>query len=182
MQAKSESSEQVARLSDWGVVALIETPRGALAVESIAAAPNVIGLMWGAEDLVAALGGTSSRRADGGYHDVARQVRTTTLLAAKAHTVFALDSVYLDLADVAGLRAEASDAVAVGFDGKVALHPRQAPVIRDAYAPSQDELDWARAVLGEAPDHRGVFAFRGRMVDAPVLRLAERTVRRGRSE
>ena len=66
----------------------------------------------------------------------------------------------------------------MGFDGKVALHPRQVPVIRAAYAPSPDELAWARAVLAEAPKHRGAFAYAGKMVDMPLLRHADRIVRR----
>jgi citrate lyase subunit beta/citryl-CoA lyase len=178
MLAKSESAADAAALADYEVVALIETPRGALAAAELAAAANVIGLMWGAEDLVAALGGNASRKPDGTYYDVARHIAANTLLAAKAHDKFALDAVYLDLGDTDGLRAETEAAVAVGFDGKVALHPRQVPVIRAAYAPSPDELAWAQAVLAEAPKHRGAFAYAGKMVDMPLLRHADRIVRR----
>ncbi|MBF6298611.1 CoA ester lyase [Nocardia amamiensis] len=178
MLPKCESADQVTALADYEVIALIESPLGALAVGAAVTARNAIGVMWGAEDLVAALGGTASRHADGGYRDVARQVRSTALLAAKAYGKFALDSVYLDIRDLDGLRAEAEDAVAVGFDAKVAIHPRQVPVLRAAYAPSQDDTAWARRLLAEAPKHRGVFAFEGRMVDAPVLRHAEQIVRR----
>nr|WP_040774221.1 CoA ester lyase [Nocardia pneumoniae] len=178
MLPKCESAEQITALADYEVIALIESPLGALAVGAAVTARNAIGVMWGAEDLVAALGGNASRHADGGYRDVARHVRSTALLAAKAHGKFALDSVYLDIRDLNGLRAEAEDAVAVGFDAKVAIHPSQVPVLRAAYAPSQDDTAWARRLLAEAPKHRGVFAFEGRMVDAPVLRHAEQIVRR----
>jgi citrate lyase subunit beta / citryl-CoA lyase len=180
MLPKCESTAQLAALSAYEVIALIESPLGALEVARTAAADNTIGVMWGAEDLVAGLGGASSRHADGSYRDVARHVRSTSLLAAKAHGRLALDSVYLDIADLDGLRAEAEEAVAVGFDVKVAIHPSQVAVIRDAYAPTDDELAWARGVLDEAPQHRGVFAYQGRMVDAPVLRHAEQVVRRAR--
>ncbi|MEV4130035.1 CoA ester lyase [Nocardia sp. NPDC049707] len=178
MLPKAESAEQLGALADYEVIALIESPLGAMAVGRAVLARNAIGVMWGAEDLVAGLGGNSSRHADGSYRDVARHVRSTTLLAAKAYGKFALDSVYLNIRDLDGLRAEALDAVAVGFDAKVAIHPSQVPVIRAAYAPSEDEIDWARRVLDEVPKHRGVFAFEGRMVDAPVLRHAEQIVRR----
>ena len=127
---------------------------------------------------MAALGGNASRKLDGTYHDVARHVAASTLLAAKAHDKFALDAAYLDLGDTDGLRVETLDAVAVGFDGKVALHLRQVPVIRAAYAPSPEELTWAQAVLAEAPNHRGAFAYDGKMVDMPLLRHADRIVRR----
>ncbi len=79
--------------------------------------------MWGAEDLFAVTGGTANRWPDGSYRDVAKHVRSQTLLAAKAYGELALDSVYLDIKNLDGLRAEVDDAVAVGFDVKVAIHP-----------------------------------------------------------
>lgn len=178
MLPKAESAQHVSLLSDYEVVALFESPLGALRTEEVVAAPNVIAAMAGAEDLVAGLGGNSSRRADGTYRDVARQLRSTVLLAAKAYGRVALDSVYLDIADLDGLRAESDEAVAVGYDVKVAIHPKQLPVIRAAYAPADDEVDWARRVLAEVPNNRGVFSFEGRMVDGPVLRHAERILAR----
>ncbi len=176
MLPKCESAQQVSDLNPRSVVVLVESPRGALAVTDSVQAPNAIGVMWGAEDLVAGLGGKSSRRADRTYRDVANHVRSTTLLAAKAFDRFALDSVYLDIKDLDGLRAETIDAVAIGFDAKVAIHPTQVGVIRAAYAPTPDEVDWARRVLAAVSTQRGVFAFEGKMVDAPVLRHAERIV------
>jgi citrate lyase subunit beta/citryl-CoA lyase len=132
--------------------------------------------MWGAEDLFALLGGTANRLADGTFRDVSQHVRSQTLLAAKAYGRMALDTVYLDIKNLDGLRAEVDDAVAVGFDAKVAIHPNQVPVIRAGYTPSPDQVAWAREILNTASDQRGVFAFEGIMVDAPVLRRAERIV------
>ena len=182
MLAKCESADQVLSLAPREVIALVESPLGALAVTEIALAASTIGVMWGAEDLVAAMGGNSSRREDGSYRDVATQVRSSTLLAAKGYHRLALDSVYLDIKDLDGLRAEALDAVAVGFDVKVAIHPGQVAVIREAYAPSDEDVDWATRVLAAVADQRGVFAFEGKMVDAPVLRHAEAILRRSQVE
>ncbi|MEV0434282.1 CoA ester lyase [Nocardia sp. NPDC050413] len=178
MLPKCESAEQVRNLAECEVIVLVESPLGAVRVAETVQVDNAIGVMWGAEDLIAGLGGNASRHADGSYRDIARHVRSTSLLAAKAFGRFALDSVYLNIKDLDGLAAETLDAVAVGFDGKVAIHPSQVPVIRAGYAPSDAETDWARRVLAEVPNHRGVFAFEGRMVDAPVLRHAEQIVRR----
>ena len=178
MLAKCESAQQVTSLAPREVVALIESPLGALTVDEIALAAGTVGLMWGAEDLVAGLGGQSSRRGDGSYRDVARHVRSQALLAAKAYGRFALDSVYPAIKDLDGLRDEALDAVAVGFDAKVAIHPSQVAVIRSAYAPSAEDVAWARRVLAAVPEERGVFQFEGRMVDAPVLRHAEQILHR----
>jgi citrate lyase subunit beta/citryl-CoA lyase len=178
MLPKCESLEQVSALAEFEVIALVESPLGALTINETVRAGNVIATMWGAEDLVAGLGGTASRHADGSYRDVARHLRSTTLLAAKAYGRLALDGVYLNFRDLDGLRAESEDAVAVGFDAKVAIHPSQAPVIRAAYAPTAEEAEWARRVLAQVPENRGVFAFEGRMIDGPVIQHAERILRR----
>ena len=176
MLPKCESAEQVAALAPLEVVVLVESPLGALRVAESAAAANAVGVMWGAEDLFAVLGGTANRFADGSFRDVAKHVRSQSLLAAKAHGRLALDSVYLDIKDTGGLRREVDDAVAVGFDVKVAIHPSQVAVIRTGYAPSPEQVDWARHVLAAAAEQPGAFAFEGIMVDAPVLRRAERIV------
>jgi citrate lyase subunit beta/citryl-CoA lyase len=182
MLAKCESAEQVSALGGYEIVALIESPLGLLQVDGVARAGNTVAVMWGAEDLVAGLGGSSTRRADGDYRDVARHLRSTTLVAAKAFGKLALDGVYLNFRDLDGLRAEAQDAVAVGFDAKVAIHPSQVAVIRETYTPDLEEVDWARRVLAEVPNNRGVFAFEGRMVDGPVIAQAERILRRARPD
>jgi citrate lyase subunit beta / citryl-CoA lyase len=178
MLSKTESAAQVTALAPRDVIALIETPRGAVFAAEIAAAERTVALMWGAEDLVAALGGSSSRFPDGTYRDVARHVRSTALLAAATFGRVALDSVHLDIRDLDGLRAEAVDGVAVGFDATVCIHPTQVAVVRQAYRPSEEKLAWARRVLTAAKTERGVFAFEGQMVDSPVLRHAEAALRR----
>ena len=90
MIAKAQTAEEVAR-TEMQTIALIETPLGAVNVNEIAAAPNVIGLMWGAEDLVAGLGGSSSRFSPdepraGTYRDLPRYVRAAVRLAAAGGT------------------------------------------------------------------------------------------------
>ncbi|GAA2039151.1 citrate (pro-3S)-lyase subunit beta [Agromyces tropicus] len=183
MLAKCEGTADLVTLEDFDVIALCETARGVLAAPDIASVPIVSALMWGAEDLVASLGGDSSRHADGRYRDVARHARSQVLLAAGAHGVAAIDAVHLDLADADGLRAEAEDATALGFAATACVHPAQVEVVRAAYAPSDERLEWAQALLAEAAvrERDGVFAFRGQMVDAPLLHQAEAVVRRARS-
>jgi citrate lyase subunit beta / citryl-CoA lyase len=176
MLPKCEAAEQVSALAPLDVIVLVESPLAALEVNETVRVDNAVAVMWGAEDLFAVLGGTANRYPDGTYREVARHVRSQSLLAAKAYGRLALDSVYLDIKDLDGLRVEVDDAVAVGFDAKVAIHPSQLAVIRAGYAPSPDQVQWARHVLAAAVDERGVFAFEGRMVDAPVLRRAERIV------
>jgi len=178
MLPKAVSAAQLEAVAAYDVVALCETAAGILAAPEIAAAPNVVALMWGAEDLIASLGGSSSRFADGRYRAVARHARSRVLLAAGAHDKAAIDSVFLAIADLAGLAAEAEDAVASGFKATACIHPGQVAVIREAYRPTPDEVAYAWAILEAASTENGVFQYQGRMIDGPLLRHAEAVLRR----
>ncbi len=172
------------------VIALIETPLGVLRAEEVAAAAGTAAMFWGAEDLVAGLSGTASRyRAEearlapgrifaGAYRDVPLHARSQVHLAAAAYGKASLDSVYVDIKDTDGLAAEAADAAALGFAATVCIHPAQVPVIRQAYRPSDAEIEWARGLLDAAKTNSGAFSFEGRMVDAPLFRQAEAIARR----
>lgn len=177
MLAKTEAAEQVSALPQLNVIALIETPLGAVNVVDCVRADNTVAVMWGSEDLFASLGGTANRYPDGRWREVVHHVRSSVLLAAKAYGRLALDSVYIDIKDLDGLRAEVEDSVAVGFDAKVAIHPTQVPVIRAAYTPPPDRVEWARRVLAAAENQRGVFELDGMMVDMPILRRAQHIIR-----
>ncbi|WP_043447758.1 HpcH/HpaI aldolase/citrate lyase family protein [Arthrobacter sp. L77] len=182
MLAKTESPDDVAAvraaLGAVEVIALCETARGVVNVAEIARAEGVSALMWGAEDLVASLGGTSSRRPDGSYRAVALQARSQVLLAAGAADRQAIDAVYVDITDLDGLAMETDDAVASGFDAKACIHPGQVAAVRAAFAPAAAEVERARAILAAAENERGVFTFEGRMVDEPILRHARRVLGR----
>ena len=178
MLAKTETVEQLRQLADYRVIALCETALGVLNAPAIAAEPNVVALMWGAEDLVASLGGTSSRHDDGSYRDVAVHARAAVLLAAGAYGKAGIDSVYINIPDTEGLAAETRDAVASGFAAKASIHPAQMTVIRAAYAPDPEAVQRARAILEAARTASGVFSFEGQMVDEPLLRHARRLVAR----
>ena len=180
MVPKAESAEQLSGLSRYTIIALCETARGVLQAPSIAAVPHVLALMWGAEDLVASLGGSSSRFDDGSYRDVARHARSSVLLAAGAAGKAAIDAVHVDIADTAGLDSEARDAAASGFAATAVIHPSQVETVRSAFHPTEAELDWARRVSAAAASNGGVFRLDGRMVDGPVVRHAERVLARAR--
>jgi citrate lyase subunit beta/citryl-CoA lyase len=181
MLAKTESAEQLRALDGFHVIALCETAAGIVNAPAIAAAPNVVALMWGAEDLLASLGGTSSRKDDGGYRAVALHARSSVLLAAGASGKEAVDAVYVNIPDLEGLAEEARDAVASGFSSKACIHPGQVAAVRAAYAPSGDEVAAARELLEAArAAGTGVFQFKGKMIDGPILKHAEATLRKAR--
>ena len=178
MLPKTETRAQLEGLgADWRVVALCETALGVVNAAEVAAAPNVIAVMWGAEDLIASMRGRTSRFPDGRYRDVALHARSTVLLAASAHGRSAIDSVYVNIPDLDGLAAEAEDAAASGFTLKGCIHPSQVAVVRKAFQADEAQVAWARRVLAAARDtsarDKGAITVDGQMIDAPLIRQAE---------
>ncbi|MGC5223004.1 HpcH/HpaI aldolase/citrate lyase family protein [Micromonospora sp. DT81.3] len=182
MVAKAEGVKVLKAIDPrFSLIALCETARGVAAAEKLAASPQVTALMWGAEDLVASLGGSSSRKPNGRYRDIARYARSRVLLAGGARGKAVIDAVHLDIADTKRLAIEAADAAASGFAATACIHPSQVDVIRDAYRPAEKDLTWAQSVLAAARGERGVFTYGGSMVDEPVLRHARAMLRRAGS-
>jgi len=164
-----------------------ETAEGLLNIREVASAsPRVVAISWGVEDLGAAMGLERVRDTEGRYLDIPRYARVVCAVAAAAAGVDALDTVYTDIADLAGLRRECEDAVAMGFTGKISIHPNQVPVINDVFTPAKEALEEARELVAAFEEHarRGVYAFtfRGRMVDAPHLARARKLLARAGSE
>jgi citrate lyase subunit beta/citryl-CoA lyase len=182
MLAKADASADLSVLSGFMVVALLETAAGVVAASQVAAEPSVGALMWGAEDLVASMGGSASRGADGRYRGLVAQARATVALAAAAHGKAMIDAVHLDIADARGLAEEAADAAALGFAATACIHPSQVEVIRDAYRPSAAEVTWARGVLAAVKAAGGgVTRVGAEMVDEPILHQATSILRRAGS-
>lgn len=179
MIAKAESPKRVGRIDPrFSVVVQCETARGISALERFAELKNVVALSWGSEDLIASLGGTSSRKANGRYRDVVRTARAKVLLAAGARGKLAIDAAYLDLANTRALRREAEDAAASGFAASACIHPDQVDIVRDAYRPDADAIAWARSLLKAADVGGSVFTHEGKMIDEPVLQHARTLLKR----
>ncbi|MCB1397863.1 MAG: CoA ester lyase [Rhodobacteraceae bacterium] len=139
--------------------------------------PALGAITWGGEDLSADLGASRNRDGAGRYLPLFQSARDTALLAAREAGVVALDGVYTALDDPDGLEAEARAAVALGFDGKLAIHPAQIPVIHRAFMPDAAQLDWARQVVAVLAQD-GAARLNGQMLDRPHLRQAQRLLAR----
>ncbi len=167
------------------VLIATETPEGLLNIHEVAAAsPRIAAICWGIEDLSAAMGLPKTRDANGQYLDIARYARVMCAVAAAAAGVEALDTVYTDIADLDGLRRECRDAVAMGFAGKISIHPGQIEVINQEFTPSRDEAQDALALIAAFEDHArrgaGAFAWKGQMMDMPHLTRARKIADRAR--
>lgn len=168
------------RGADLPVLALVETAAGVLDAEAVAAADPTDALVFGAEDLAADLGAT---RTDEGTELL--YAREHVVLAASAADVDAVDTLYTDFEDEAGLRAETAFALELGYDGKLAIHPAQVDPINETFTPDSERVAWARRVLDAreraAEAGRGVFAVDGEMIDAPLVAQAEQILDRARA-
>jgi citrate lyase subunit beta / citryl-CoA lyase len=151
----------------------IETPRGLRRAPGIAAAhPRIAGLQLGLGDLFEPHGIRRDERAH------VRAAMFQVAMAAAEAGVFACDGAHPDFTDDAGFMQEARMSRALGFAGKSCIHPRQVAWANSVFAPTADELAWARRVVDAAAEAgaqgAAVFSVDGRMVDPPYLRRAQR--------
>jgi len=159
-----------------------ETPAAIFALGSYGGiTARLAGLTWGAEDLPAAIGASSSREPDGSYTAPYQLARSLTLFGAHAAGVPAIETVYPDFRDLDGLAAYAARGRRDGFTGMMAIHPDQVGVINAAFTPSEAEIAHARAVVAafEANPEAGVLSLDGRMIDRPHLLQAQRLLAAG---
>ena len=152
------------RVRDARLHCIIETARGILAAAEIAATPGVADLSIGAVDLAQDL------RCPGTWNSLVT-ARSIVVLASSASGLEPPhDSAYPQIADISGLEVECVLARELGFHGKVAIHPAQVDVINKVFAPTADELAWAREVIQvfEAAAGSAAKTSSGALVDVPV--------------
>lgn len=182
LAAMMRVAEAHAGLTD-GAIKIIaiatETARGVLSVGTYAGCSTRLEAMaWGAEDLSADVGAREARDSHGRFTHLFAHARTMVLLGAASAGVAAIDGIYADFRDEAGLRKECVEALRDGFTGKMAIHPAQIAPINEAFTPSDVTLARARAIIdafAKAGDV-GVISIDGKMLDRPHLRLAQRLI------
>jgi citrate lyase subunit beta/citryl-CoA lyase len=137
--------------------------------------PRLAGLMWGAEDLAAALG-ASENGSGGVFHSPYRLARDLCLIGAAAAEVAAIDTVYTDIDNLAGLEQETRAARRDGFSAKALIHPKHVNIVNAAFEPSAAERVWAEKVIAAFADNptAGTLRLDGKMLDRPHLRAARK--------
>lgn len=180
MVPMAEADHPFESLTGLEVIALIETARGVIEADRIAAHQQVGALALGSADLALNLRTRSAENSTVPASDPLAYARTRILYAARAYGLPVIDSVHTTVDDDSGLRGEADAAAAQGFDGKLAIHPRQIDPIRSAFAPRAEELDWAQSVMSEARSRStGAFVLDGELVDEVIIRRAEMLLAHG---
>ncbi|HNT92266.1 MAG TPA: CoA ester lyase, partial [Bacteroidales bacterium] len=155
---------------------IIESARGVENAGEIAAASeSVVAMAIGLEDYTADLG--VQRTKEGGESIYARN---RIVVASKAAGIQPIDSVFSDVGDMEGLLQNVLSAKAMGFEGMGCIHPRQIAVIRKGFSPSEEEMEKAKKIVIAYRDARekglGVVALGTKMIDAPVVARAEKTI------
>jgi len=158
------------------MMAAIETAKGLFKAYDIAAAsPRMVALAIGGEDFVADLHTTRTSHGQELF-----TARSQLLLAARAASVQAIDSVFADINDEEGFIRETTQIKELGFDGKSVVNPRQIGLVHKIFSPSAAEIDRAEKIIAayqEALDRKsGVISLNGKMIDGPIVTRAERTL------
>jgi citrate lyase subunit beta/citryl-CoA lyase len=153
-----------------------ETPAAIFQLGTYGGAKRLAGLTWGAEDLPAAIGASTSREEDGRYTPPYELARSLCLFGAAAAGVAPIETVYPAFRDLDGLAAYAARARRDGFTGMMAIHPAQVPVINAAFSPSAAEIAYANDIVAafEAHPEAGALSLGGKMIDRPHLTQARR--------
>jgi citrate lyase subunit beta/citryl-CoA lyase len=161
----------------FSILPSIESAQGVILAASIAKASNrLIGLAFGAEDYTASL---EIERTKAGAELM--NARSRVVWGAKAAGIQAIDTIFSDVNDMEGFRRETEIVKSLGYTGKSLVNPRQIEVVHDVFAPKPDEIAYALEVIEAIQRARemgtGVISLRGKMVDAPVVKRAFRTIR-----
>lgn len=162
------------------ILVLIENALGVVNLKEIAQAdPRLQALIFGAEDLAGDIGAVRTREGWEVFY-----AKSAVVLHAAAYGLQAIDVVHMDIHDQAGLRAESLQAAGMAYTGKQIIHPNQVGPVQEAFTPSEDAIIQAQRVVNAAKANqeagKGAFTLDGKMVDAPVVKAAERVLDRAR--
>jgi citrate lyase subunit beta/citryl-CoA lyase len=140
----------------------------------------VVALCFGHADFALDLGVSAADPSTG----ILYHARCSLVLAAKGAAVAPIDTVCLGVRDAEAFRRDALQALALGFEGKLCIHPAQVSIANEVFAPTREQIEHALRVVEAAAaarrDGRGVFSFEGQMIDSPLVERCERLLARAR--
>ena len=175
---KVESPQEIYQVlsilgADVEIWVMIETPKGVLNAEAIAAHDNVKVLVLGTNDLAKELRVQQSAPRQEFFYAFSQ-----CIMAARAHGCDVLDGVYNQLDDEQGLVDICQQGKMLGFDGKTLIHPKQLQAANDVFRPSLDEVEEAKTIINawQQSDDKGVLVVNGRLVEELHVESAQRVV------
>lgn len=159
----------------------VETAAGILNLKEIAGADSRLeAIIFGAEDFAASVGATRTPEATEVLY-----ARSAVLVACAAHSLQAIDMVYIDFHDIEGLRREAEAGARLGFLGKQTIHPNQIAPVQEAFTPDETAIAHALRIVEtfetSLAQGRGAYALDGKMIDMPLFKAAQNVLVRARA-
>ncbi len=162
--------KHIYRLLGIPLIPLIETAEGFTKINDIAHEDGVSMISWAAADFSLSVSGNIDGYAQNTY------IATAVAVAARSAGILPIDKVYFDLNNINGFRDEAVRSKNLGFAGKQVIHPTQIDIANSVYAPSEEEINWAKMVIEEynksASQGRGALRIDGRLIDSVHIRMA----------
>ena len=154
----------------------VETARGIVNLKEIVSAdPRLEAIIFGAEDFAGDIGATRTAQGWEVFY-----ARSATVTFAAAYGLQAIDMVQIDFKDSQRLYQEALEGAQMAFAGKQVIHPNQVEPVQRAFTPSDEAIAQAGQILLAFEEHqqigKGAFALDGKMIDAPIVRAAERVL------
>ena len=158
------------------LIVVVESARAIVNLPLIVSADlRLDAIIFGAEDFASDLGAIRTKDAWEVFY-----ARSAVVTYASAHDLQAIDMVYIDFQDIEGLKREAIKGAQMAFSGKQVIHPNQVAPVQEAFTPSNDAIDYAVKVISTFKEKQlagiGAFALNGRMIDAPIVKHAERVI------
>lgn len=187
LDAKLTAQEAIAGVAEGSIKVLAQNVESAaglfLAGTFKDVSPRLIGMTWGPEDLSAELGAESNRDDKGFLTEPYRFARSVCLFGAAAAKLPAIETVYVDFRNSEGLRQDTIEARRDGFSGRLAIHPAQVPVINEAFTPTAEQIEKAKAIVAAfaANPGAGAIGIDGNMFDRPHLIRAQALLARAGS-
>jgi citrate lyase beta subunit len=163
------------------LIIIVETARAMINLVQIAGADSRLqALIFGSEDLAGDIGAVRTREGWEVFY-----ARSAVVTHAAAFGLQAIDQVYLDFKDTEGLVRECQFGVQLGYSGKQIIHPNQVVPVQTSFTPDDEAITYARSLMEAFEVHqrsgRGAFALDGKMVDAPIIKAAQRVLERARA-
>jgi citrate lyase beta subunit len=154
----------------------VETARGIINLKEIASSePRLEAIIFGAEDFAGDIGATRTPQGWEVFY-----ARSAVVTFAAAYGLQAIDMVQIDFKDTDRLYLEALEGAQMAYAGKQVIHPDQIEPVQRAFTPSDKAIDHAQRLLQAFDEHqqkgKGAFALDGKMIDAPIVRAAERVL------
>jgi citrate lyase subunit beta-like protein len=177
-------THELASKKDLGGIRLlvgVETAQGILNLKEIAAADKRLeAIIFGGEDYAASVGAVRTKSALELLY-----ARQAVVNACAAYDLQAIDIVFIDFKDSAGLQAEAEQGAGFGFSGKQVIHPNQVQVTQEAFTPSDMAIEYAKRIVASfessQKEGKGAYALDGKMIDMPLLKNAQKVLERAQA-